>query len=276
MSTAQRVIKYLALAFAAFIIVNIASLIIVGINAFSGFLGLRKSQENKNIENLEEISTNLTDSKIEDLRIETAYSNLKIVKGNAIKVESNSNDISCVQKDNSLIIREKNSWFFNKNASELVIAIPEEMIFDKVKIEAGAGEVFIENIKTKELAFEMGAGKVEIQNLYVSGNAKIDGGAGRLDILSGEINNLNLDMGVGKCEITSKLTGRNDIDAGVGKLDINLTDEIKNYEMKVNKGIGSIRINKKEVSDGTQYGNGETYIKIDGGVGSIDISGKEL
>ena len=78
-------------------------------------------------------------------------------------------------------------------------------------------------------------------------------------------------MGIGKFELASNLTGRNDIDAGVGKLDLNLLDSIENYSIKADKGIGSITINRKEVSDSMQYGNGDTIIDIDGGVGSIEI-----
>ena len=43
------------------------------------------------------------------------------------------------------------------------------------------------------------------------------------------------------------------------------------YKIKVNKGIGSITIDGKETIDGNEYGHGETYIDIDGGVGAIEI-----
>ncbi len=56
-----------------------------------------------------------------------------------------------------------------------------------------------------------------------------------------------------------------------GKLDLNLTDGTENYTIKVSKGIGSITIDGKETIDNRTYGTGKTYIKIDGGVGAIDI-----
>lgn len=76
---------------------------------------------------------------------------------------------------------------------------------------------------------------------------------------------------LGKLSITSKLTGNNDIDAGIGKLDIHLTDGTDNYTIKVSKGIGSITVDGKEAKDGSIYGNGLTDIKIDGGIGAINI-----
>ncbi len=246
MSTAQKIIKYLAIAFACFIIISIVSGIMLGISAFSGFLGLRKASVT--LGNLNTITT-IENKNFAKLKIDVEYSNLKIVKGEAFKVESNSNDVYCKQNGDTLNIKEDSKWFFNNEASDLIITIPEETSFDEIKIETGAGEVYIEELKCSNLNFEMGAGKVEIQNLFATNKAKIDGGAGKLDILNGEINNLDMDMGVGKCSITAKLTGSNDIDSGVGKLDINLTDEIEGYEIKISKGIGSIKINGKEARE---------------------------
>lgn len=271
MSTLQKIIKYLAIAFATFIIISIVSGIMVGINAFSGFLGLRKSSVT--LGDLKVIA-NIENNNYTKLKIDVAYSNLKVVKGDMFKVESNSNEVSCKQNSDTISIKEDSKWFSNKEASELIITIPENTSFDEIKIETGAGEVYIDELKSNNLVFKMGAGKVEIRNIFATNKAEIDGGAGKLDILAGEINNLDMDMGVGKCSITSKLSGFNEIDAGVGKLDINLTDEISNYEVDVEKGIGSIRINGKEASNGVYHGNGTTHLKIDGGVGSIDINGK--
>ena len=49
----------------------------------------------------------------------------------------------------------------------------------------------------------------------------------------------------------------------------------ENYTIKANKGIGSIKIDGKEVSNDITYGNGENNIKIDGGIGEIKIDFKE-
>lgn len=271
MTTLQKAIKYLALAFAFFIIVNIISGILFGIYSIANVLGLKKS-ESKQTDSLEDVTVNMESTQIDTLKIELEYTNLKIQNGEVLKVESNSSNISCTQNNNQLSIKEKDhNWFSNNDANELIIYIPEDMLFDNVKMDTGAGEIYIERLQTKELDFEMGAGKVEIQNLKVLNNAKIDGGAGKVEILDGEINNLDLDMGIGESILNTKLNGNNDIDAGVGKLEIDLTDEIENYTIKISKGIGAITIDGKETADNTIYGNGETYVKVDGGIGAIII-----
>ena len=270
MSTAQKVIKYLAIALAIFIIANIISGVLFGLYSFANVLGLTKTNE---IINQQEEVTNLENEDFATLKIKLVYSNLNIKKGETLKAESNSQYISIKAKDNQLEIKEDVNKLFSRSnsGSSLIIYIPENMVFENVKIEAGAGNIKIEQLQTKELNFEIGAGKVEIEKLNVTNKAQIEGGAGKVDILSGVINNLNLDMGVGKFELTSKLTGKNKINAGIGKLDIKLSDGIKNYKMEISKGIGAIKIDGKEMEDDTEFGEGNNLIKIDGGIGAIDI-----
>lgn len=274
MTTFQKVIKYLALALAVFIIVNIVSAIWFGIFSFSNILGLSKHNENV-VLGEEKIITSIENSEIKTLKISLKYSNLILKKGNNLTVETNNENISSNKENNTLVIKEKdNNWFWNNSNSNsnLIVQIPEDAEFKSVKIETGAGEISIEEISTEELSLEIGAGKVEIQKLNVTKKAEIDGGAGKVDILSGEMNNLDLDMGVGKFAMTTKLTGNNKIDAGVGKLDINLTDEAENYTIKADNGIGAIKFNGRTVINEAVYGSGDSMIDIDGGIGSIDIN----
>lgn len=276
MTTFQRVIKYLALALAVFIIVNIVSAIWFGIFCFSNLLGLSKDNEDV-VLGEEKVITSIENIEIKTLKISLKYSNLIIKKGNTLTVETHNDNISSSKENNTLVIKEKDSnWFWNNSNpnSNLVVQIPEETEFKSVKIETGAGEISIEEISTDELSLKIGAGKAEIKELNVTKKAKIDGGAGKVDILSGEINNLDLDMGVGKFAITTKLTGNNKIDAGVGKLDINLTDEAENYTIKADNGIGAINFNGKTVINEAVYGSGDSVIDIDGGIGGIDINTK--
>ena len=82
-------------------------------------------------------------------------------------------------------------------------------------------------------------------------------------------------MGIGKFEVTSVITGNSKVNAGIGILELNIQGNKENYTIKTDKGIGSIKIDGKEVADNVTYGNGENNIKIDGGIGSIDIEFEE-
>lgn len=271
MTTTQKIIKYLALAFAIFLIINIFSFIIYGIYGIGSLFGLTGSNDSNLVE-IETIKDFDFENKI-DLEIDLSYTDLVIQKGEHLKVESNSKYITSKQDNNSIVIKEKNrSWFNFGKRSKLIIYIPEGVSFSNVDIDTGAGTVYIDTIITKELELDMGAGKVEIDYLEASNSASIDGGAGSVTIKNGKINNLDLDVGVGKFIISSKITGKSKIDAGVGSLDVNLFGNIDDYKIRVEKGIGDIRIDKDKADNNTIYGNGENYIDIEGGVGSISIS----
>ena len=277
MTTAQRIIKYLAIAFAIFLIINIISGILWAIFGVSFIFGLHTWEndtirEHSVITNYEYSDVDTLNREIETLNIDLNFSNLIIKKGEAFKVEGDNNNIKCRQNDITLYIEEINHhWFQKNNGGELIIYIPEDLEFDKVKISTGAGKIDIERLKAKRLSLEIGAGETNIKELEVKDKAEIDGGAGKVTILSGIINDLDLDMGVGKVELNAKLTGITDIDAGIGELDININAPREDYKIRASKGIGAITIDREGISNDTIYGNGENYIKIDGGIGSIKI-----
>lgn len=269
MTTAQKIIKYIATAFACFLIVSIISGILSALYALSGVLGLQK--EDKKIKD-EMSMINFENSEVETLDIDVAFTNLIIKKGDLLVAETNNEDINCKQDNQNLQIKEKqHNWFSKNHKGNLVVYIPENLEFEKVKINAGAGKIQIENINTKKLYLELGAGETIIEKLNVTDNCKIESGAGKVSVLSGNINELNLDIGVGKFELASAITGKSEINAGIGNLELNIKNNKENYTIKADKGIGTIKIDGKEVADDVTYGDGENTIKIDGGIGSIKI-----
>ena len=215
---------------------------------------------------------NFENSEVATLDIDVAFTNLIIKKGDFLIAETNNENINCKQNNQNLQIKEKqHNWFSKNNKGDLVVYIPENLEFEKVKINAGAGKIQIENINTENLYLELGAGETIIEKLNVKDDCKIESGAGKVSILSGKINELNLDMGIGKFEATSDITGNSKINAGIGNLELNIQGNKENYTIKADKGIGSIKIDGKEVADDVTYGDGENTIKIDGGIGAIKI-----
>lgn len=270
MTSAQKVIKYIAIAFAIFLIVTIISSVLTAFYGLAHFLGLRNE---KTVTTEEMVGTSFLNKNTDTLEIEVKYTNLIIKTGERLEIQTNNRNIICTQNNNNMEITEKNhNWFSKTNQGDLIVYIPENMEFDKVKINAGAGKVSIENLITKKLEVELGAGETTIENLNVSKECEIEGGAGKVEILSGTINDLNLDMGVGKLDLNTVLTGKNKINAGIGNLNIKVQESKENYEIRVNKGLGSIKIDGKEAQNGVTYGDGKNSINVDGGIGNIDIN----
>lgn len=270
MTTAQKVIKYFAIAFAVFLIVTIVSGILTGIYALSGVLGL-KNKDNKPVQTDMSL-VEIEDNNVAELEIDIISSNITIKTADVLKMETNSQDITYNQNGKKLYIKEKNHNWFRRNNDEIIIYIPEDLEFEKVKIEAGAGNINIEKLSAKKLNFELGAGETTIGNLNIRNECNIEGGAGELTIKSGELNRLDLDMGIGEMNISSKLIGKADIDSGVGSLKININGLEEDYKVKVDKGLGSMKINGKEMSDNQIYGNGDNEIYIDCGIGETIVN----
>ena len=269
MTSTQMIIKYLAIAFACLLVVAIITGVIGVVASLSGFLGLK---EDDGI--LSEMTmTNFESSEIDTLNIEISASELTIKKSDSLKVETNNKYIEFNQQNKKLEIKEKkHKWVSIKKGPKLIVYIPENIEFKNIKISTGAGEVNIEELKTESLVFELGAGEVEIESLNVTKNCEFNGGAGQLSILSGNINNLSLDMGVGETNLDVTLIGKNDINAGVGSLNVNLQNSKENYTIQAEKGLGTIRIDGEKISDGQIYGNGSNLIDINGGVGDIKVT----
>ena len=269
MTSGQKIIKYIAIAIAIFLIINIIGIILTIFAGLGIFFNVKEAITNT--ENFEEVIDNYPIEEITNLDIEINYSKLEIKNGDTFKIECNNEKIYTEKKGNKIEIKEKNNWFNKQETSNITIYIPENKIFERTEIEAGAGEINIDKLQTNNLTFSIGAGKVQINELEVFEKAEIEGGAGKADIISGELHNLDLEMGLGELNLTTKLIGNSVIEQGIGKLSINLTDNIENYKIRTSKGLGSITIDGNEAQDGNTYGNGENNIRIEGGMGAIEI-----
>ena len=281
MTTAQKIIKYIATAFAIFLIVTIISAILSGGYVLLSAFGLIHTDKNIVTEDFKVISDEEVSSEVKEistLKLELACTNLEIKTGNSFKVETNNSKISFTENNGSVKIKEeKHNWLMNNKdyTSSLVIYIPEDMIaLDETKIETGAGKINIERLNTQSLYLELGAGDVYIKNLTVTKEAKIDGGIGRTELNSCEINYLKANLGMGEFVFSGKLTGKSEVDSGVGAININLLDSSENYTIDVSKGIGSVTLDGQKLEMDRVYGTGENHLSVDGGVGEIKINFK--
>lgn len=264
MSEAQKVIKYLAIAFAVFLIINIFSAMFYGLNSLSNIFDEEKSITNE----LKDVDIN---SSVSILSIDVTTANVTIKPGNILNVEVDNDDIKVRQDNNKIYIEENTNWFKFNNDSNLLITVPSSLVFAGVAVDTGAGKLDINNLTTDNLYLDLGAGKANINNMTVNKVAEIDGGAGEINIKTSVINNLDMDMGVGKVYLNAQLLGNNEIDSGVGKVDIDLIGTINDYKITLDKGIGETIIDGKSIVSGT-YGSGASKISIDGGVGNINVS----
>lgn len=263
MNTFQKVVKYIALALALSIIVFIITLAFNIINEV--FLSIHE-------ESTQKVEYKFQNEVINRMDIDIKGADVSIIYGSEFKIETNIKDVSRSVKSGVLKVKD-NSRGYNKD-KKMVITIPESNVFENVKISLGRGVSTIESINAKEVDFEIGAGKVVLNNLNITNKAEFECGAGKLEINNSRINNLKLDMGAGEVSVSGVLTGISEFDAGVGKLSIDLLDSIDNYSFTIDKGIGSIKLNNEDVGSDVTIGNGVNTIDIDGGIGEIIVTTK--
>ncbi|MBQ8407011.1 MAG: DUF4097 family beta strand repeat protein, partial [Clostridia bacterium] len=153
---------------------------------------------------------------------------------------------------------------------KLILYMPA-LTFDDVTIKTGAGKVEIESITAKTLSFTFGAGEVAIGQLSVSVNANIETGAGKFTVVSGLVSNLDLDLGVGETLLKCDLLGESELNCGVGQVSLTLSKK-EDYTLKLDKGIGTIKVDGVSLSGGTVVGQGTNIVEIDGGIGEIAVT----
>lgn len=265
MTTFQKVIKYCAIALAIFIIISMALGIASLIANIVGFF------DNENY--LGEFQKTEIDSKdIRNLDIDINASALTIKSGDKLLVETNNKKLKVNSRNGTLFIEENTRRFYiNDNHSTIILYIPNEITFDVIDIQTGAGIITIDGLRTQQLSLMLGAGETTLKNIDIKKSAEIEGGAGKLSFENASINDLDFDIGVGEVVFSGALYGSATINSGVGALTMNLDGTKDIYSITIDKGIGSVMIENNKISDGDTVGNGSNKIDIDGGVGAITI-----
>ena len=272
MTTLQKVIKYLALAFAIFLTVSIVG----GILSAVGLLGSLFSDDDAEWGDvIGETKTYTVSSEISDLNIQINAADFYIKEGNSFSIESNLKNLEVDEKNGCLTLKDLTKIKLNgSNAYEnavLTIWVPVGTVFDNVNIKTGAGRFTVDSLSAASIGFELGAGDVTISKLIAEKSANIEGGAGRITISDGAIKNLDLEMGLGQLNLTSALTGDCNLDSGVGEMNVTLLGSKDDYELDIEKGIGNITVDGKNVTDFGSSGNGANEVDIHGGVGAINV-----
>jgi len=269
MTTIQKIIKYISIAFACFLVVVCISTCFLGLYYFGALLGFDVTEESKDLKEMKLPTTN-----VNNIKIELGASSLTIKEGSTFKLETTTSKITAKEKDNFLVIEEESSNWFQANKKQVVLTLPNNQILQYFEIETGAGLLEIGSLKVNQLDLDLGAGKVKIDALEVYKKADIDGGTGKIIINKSKINNMELNMGVGKLTLNASVFGNSKIEAGIGNLNLNILENKELYTLKLEKGLGSIQVDGKGLEN-TTFGTGLNILNIEGGIGAININFKE-
>ncbi|MDO4283455.1 MAG: DUF4097 family beta strand repeat-containing protein [Clostridia bacterium] len=272
MTTFQKILKGLAIAFAIFLIVNICFGILSALGIVFGISDIYSNAKRVDIQ--KEFSIN----NINDIMISSNISDIQILKGDSLRVEATNvnENITLKSEGDKLVIKEndKNNFFQTNEKSEIKVYIPERLYIERFELDSGVGKTYIEYLKADKVSLDLGVGNIVI-DMIESNQTKVNAGVGNIEINGGIMGDSDFDLGVGNTNISAVLQEKSKIECGVGDVDIHLLRVADGYQIDVEKGMGSIKLNGENIKENTKYGDGMNKVSIEAGMGNIDIDVKE-
>ncbi len=263
MTTLQKIIKYLAIALALFLIATILEAVLGAIGLISGW----RDHEST----LEEMKTYAVSASIDRMEIEIGAADFKIEQAAEFSVQSNLKNLTVKEQNGTLIIKQKTNRGITEREAALTLCIPEGKSFDRVELTTGAGRLTVDRLSADTLKLELGAGEVTIDELNAALAADIAGGAGKITVYGGSLHDLDLEMGVGELNLTSALTGACELELGIGQSNIKVLGEKAEYRLDLQKGLGSLTVDGVSISNTETYTGGRHSLSIHGGIGAIYV-----
>lgn len=280
MTPLQKVIKYGAIAFGFYLAFVILSAIIFGIvTIFGVFSGIDtyKSYTAKEEVTMEFFEKIFESSNNLDIKLDVSKLTIKTGDEFRVEVKNPTDKFYCKIDGDTLKIRDERSNinlfnFANDDViPEIILYVQKNQKFSNIEIETGVNETYIEKVVADNIDIEIGVGKFTIGDIEAN-VTKISGGAGETNIKKSTLNELKLEAGVGRFVINSKISQKAKIDAGVGQLIVNLEGNKENYKVKTSTGLGSLLVGGRKVEDNQITGDGNSYIKVEAGVGEVKIN----
>lgn len=199
----------------------------------------------------------------------------------AVTTTQADSDFKCKKSGNTLKIEDKRREYlggilYNEYEGSYVhVFVPEDMFFEEIDIEVGAGDANVETLNCADISIEVGAGTFTGQNIISNKKAKFEVGAGRMDIMELKSKETKLENGVGETIISGTIAGDMTINCGVGSVQLDILGAESDYNYDIDRGIGTIRIGEIEFSGLTGRkridNNSDTDVKIDCGIGSVQL-----
>ncbi|MBR1764528.1 MAG: DUF4097 family beta strand repeat protein [Ruminococcus sp.] len=132
-------------------------------------------------------------------------------------------------------------------STEMTVTVPEK-VYDLFELDLGAGEADISGISARTADLDLGAGNVKLEDFV--------------------IDKLDIDCGTGDLKYTGEINESGDIDCGTGNVELKLSASYSDYTLDIDKGIGSVDINK-----GSAPATGrDIKLDIDCGIGNVTLS----
>ena len=253
MTSFEKIVKYIATAFAALLAVGIVVGILQGILIL---IGIISGSYGKTIDT----SQSFEAKQVRNIRIESSVGDIRVFEtdGDEILIEAKkvTERFTCeLGENNTIEIRNKNTrtFIFNlfRHSPSIYIYIPKDVKLDVVNMELGVGDLRMEHLTASEL--------------------NVDNGEGDIRLTGCEIFSTEFDLGIGDIRMEDFRMGDIEAESGIGDIRLELNGDIDDYEIEIDNGIGDNEINGKSRKN-YEAGKPKYEISCDSGIGDVKIN----
>lgn len=205
--------------------------------------------------------------------------NVKLNKGYKKHFTSSLHDdtlkVSYQYPENNAMIRS--DW----NAL-ITVELPRGMQLSETNLMIGAADVKFDledaGFSTETLVIDVGAGKLEADDIRVSRIADITIGAGNVELDGGEYQDISLDCGMGTFELDGSVNGNLDAECSMGSILIELDGYEEDYNYDLSCDMGELRINGTSYSGFSEKRientNADKTVTLKSSMGSVKLKTK--
>ncbi|TAH69828.1 MAG: hypothetical protein EWM47_06055 [Anaerolineaceae bacterium] len=237
-----------------------------------------------------------TVSDIRGLDIYMDAGEIIISQGDVFSIEANNlynkDDLKSYVSDGVWVIRHDNSeslsllgykipisinvWRYK--APRINITLPEGFNAEDIRISLNAGRLKANNLHTDRGHFTVDAGSLEINGLTVEEESSYFVGAGQINLKQVDIKNITVECDFGSVNMEGLITGDNEIQCNVGKITLDIDDDMELYSFNIDSELGNVIINSRSyrnyriTNDSNKY-KGSFQLNVD--VGNITMNFSE-
>ena len=174
----------------------------------------------------------------------------------------------------TLYIKSLQDEYYDNN-NELIICVPENVTFESVDCELGAGEILASSISANEMNVSIGAGRLEVASLFAD-QFTFEIGAGEIIVENGTVGTADMSIALGNFEFDGIISKGADIECSMGNVSMNLEDEMKDYNYEIECAAGEVEVGDDTTagvaSDRTIDNGSDKTISVECSMGSVSIN----
>ncbi|MBP5282448.1 MAG: DUF4097 family beta strand repeat protein [Lachnospiraceae bacterium] len=119
--------------------------------------------------------------------------------------------------------------------------VPSDMVFDKAKIDLGAGSIDMGSFAADKVELAVGAGSVDTKTLDCD-ELKVSVGAGKVDLKSVMVKKLEAKVSAGSFVFEGKVNGDAKMSCAAGSIDVKLKNEEEDFDYDLSCSAGGIKV----------------------------------